>query len=182
MNPPVIKGFMPYGRIGKNSDFEPVMLHYEEYESLRLCDYDGLTHAEASITMGVSRPTFTRIYALARQKMAVALVEGRQLGIEGGKIYFDTDWFRCETCQCFFNNPEKDTTVEHCPLCKSSDVHNYSADNNGEPDDSCSDVNEWVCRVCGYKHILKQNEDFLLVCPSCKTSFRSCGRRLRGKF
>ena len=70
-SPPVIKGFKPYGlEAGKqNSGF--VNLLYEEYEAIRLSDYDHLNHQKASVMMGVSRPTFTRItprHFIKRQK------------------------------------------------------------------------------------------------------------------
>ena len=72
-----------------------INLLYEEYEALRLCDYSMENHNRASEIMEVSRPTFTRIYASARQKLASAFVEGRQIVIEGGKVYFDSDWHIC---------------------------------------------------------------------------------------
>ena len=119
---PVIKGFKPYGLELDNRKEEPVTLLYEEYETLRLCDYDMLNHNQASEIMSVSRPTYTRIYAAARQKVAKAFVEGRQIAINGGKVYFDSDWYHCATCRCFFNNPEKEIAVESCPLCGSQQI------------------------------------------------------------
>ena len=56
----------------------------EEYEALRLMDYLGLNQEEAAAQMGVARTTVQRIYAQARQKLAVFLVEGRPLQIGGG--------------------------------------------------------------------------------------------------
>jgi predicted DNA-binding protein (UPF0251 family) len=117
LNPPIVKGFKPYGNIGFEQDKEPVNLFYEEYEALRLCDYDRCNHYQASLIMGVSRPTFTRIYASALQKISSAFVEGRQIFIEGGKVYFDSDWYRCSNCRCYFNNPEKPLVITSCPLC-----------------------------------------------------------------
>ncbi|MDD2346480.1 MAG: DUF134 domain-containing protein, partial [Bacteroidales bacterium] len=70
LNPPTIKGFIPYGGTEKSEKENPVILLYEEYEAVRLCDYDMVNHHEASVVMGVSRPTFTRIFASARQKIA----------------------------------------------------------------------------------------------------------------
>jgi len=125
LNPPVVKGFKPYGNEGLNPDKEPVNLLYEEYEALRLCDYDLCNHHQASVIMGVSRPTFTRIYASALRKIALAFVEGNQIAIEGGKVYFDSDWYHCLTCRCYFNNPEKQTVIENCPLCGSGDITTY---------------------------------------------------------
>jgi len=94
-NPPLIRGFKPYGLESKNIPDEPVFLLYEEYESIRLCDFEMLNHLDASAAMGVSRPTLTRIYAKARQKIAEALVKGHQIVFEGGKVYFDSDWYKC---------------------------------------------------------------------------------------
>ena len=128
LNPPIIKGFKPFGPGIANLNPEPVFLLFEEYEALRLCDFDMVIHNEASIIMGVSRPTFTRIYAAARQKIALAFVEGRQITIEGGKVYFDSDWYHCNKCGCDFNNPEKEKDVERCPLCGSQTVMAFNQD------------------------------------------------------
>lgn len=117
LNPPVIKGFKPYGRESGRQNLEPVNLLYEEYEALRLSDYNILNHHQASVMMGVSRPTFTRIYASALQKIAKAFVEGSQISIEGGKVYFNSDWYHCGGCNCYFNNPEKEKEMKNCPLC-----------------------------------------------------------------
>lgn len=56
----------------------------EEYEALRLMDYLGLNQEGAAAQMGVARTTVQRIYAQARRKLAVFLVEGRPLQIGGG--------------------------------------------------------------------------------------------------
>jgi uncharacterized protein len=125
LNPPVIKGFKPYGPILDKKNTEAVYLLFEEYESLRLCDYDQENHLEASAIMGISRPTFTRIYASARQKIAKAFVEGKQIIIEGGKVYFDTDWYHCHQCGCDFNNLDKELNTINCPLCGSENVTTF---------------------------------------------------------
>jgi len=129
LNVPVIKGFKPYGPESGLQHLEPVNLLYEEYEAIRLSDYDHLNHQQASEMMGVSRPTFTRIYASALQNMAKALVEGRQLSIEGGKVYFDSDWYECEQCHCNFNNPEKENEIKNCPLCGSNRIKRFDVEN-----------------------------------------------------
>jgi predicted DNA-binding protein (UPF0251 family) len=61
-----------------------VGLLQEELEALRLADLEGLTQQEAAGRMGVSRSTFQRIVAQARRQIALALVEGQALQIEGG--------------------------------------------------------------------------------------------------
>ena len=63
---------------------EPVALSVDEYEALRLVDYEGLTHEQCARRMDVSRTTVTDIYESARFKVADALVNGRALTIEGG--------------------------------------------------------------------------------------------------
>ena len=62
----------------------PVILSVEEYEAIRMMDHLGLNQEEAAVRMAVARTTFQRIYTQARQKLAIFLVEGRPLQIEGG--------------------------------------------------------------------------------------------------
>ena len=131
-NPPVVSGFKPYGYKKNQGRNESIFLHLEEYEALRLCDFEMLNHQQASVLMAVSRPTLTRIYSRARQKVAEALVLGKQIIIEGGKVYFDSEWFSCHTCGCFFNNPDKPEEIKECPLCKSMNISNYVQDNEPE--------------------------------------------------
>jgi len=123
--PPVIAGMKPYGFTVKEKSTESVFLNLEEYESIRLCDHLMLHQCHAADIMGVSRPTFTRIYAAARIKIAEALVTGKQIIIEGGKVYFDNNWYSCNECGCYFNNPEPEIKPEKCPLCGSSNFTNY---------------------------------------------------------
>jgi predicted DNA-binding protein (UPF0251 family) len=61
-----------------------VTLLQEELEALRLADLEGLTQQEAAGCMGVSRSTFQRIVTQARRQVALALVGGHALQVEGG--------------------------------------------------------------------------------------------------
>jgi uncharacterized protein len=124
-NPPLISGFKPYGGKANNGEPDTVFLQLEEYEAIRLCDLEQMNHEQASALMAVSRPTLTRIYARARHKIAEAFVTGKQIIIEGGKIYFDSEWYICGSCGCFFNNPDKLVKISECPLCKSISFTNY---------------------------------------------------------
>ena len=72
------------------NDLTRVLLLAEELEALRLADLEGLTQAEAAEEMGISRSTFQRILARARQQVSLALVEGRALVVEPGPIDPDT--------------------------------------------------------------------------------------------
>jgi uncharacterized protein len=117
VTPPKFKGFKPYGYYAKEQD--PVNMYFEEFEAIRLCDYELLTQVEAAEFMGISRPTITRIYESARRKVAKAFAEARAIVIEGGKVYFDHEWYLCKNCGSHFNNPEKKKTLKKCPLCRS---------------------------------------------------------------
>lgn len=64
-NPPLMQGFKPYG-IPQNM-LSSVSLLYDEYEAIRLLDYEGLNQDQAAARMNVSRPTLTRIYEQGRQ-------------------------------------------------------------------------------------------------------------------
>jgi predicted DNA-binding protein (UPF0251 family) len=170
-NPPIISGFKPYGN--KKSEGKPgtVFLQIEEYEALRLCDYNMFNHHQASETMDISRPTLTRIYARARQKIAEALVLGKQIIIEGGKIYFDSEWFSCKACGCYFNNPDKQVEIKECPLCKSTNFSNYEPIQD-EPEESLTRCNNIrICLSCGFE----QPHRFGFpckeeICPKCRSN------------
>lgn len=175
-NPPIIKGFRPYGENPEKSGGGTIQLLYEEYESLRLCDYERFNHHQASLLMGVSRPTFTRIYASALQKIATAFVEGRQISIEGGKVYFDSDWYHCQKCGCYFNNPEKDQGVENCPLCGSRKINNYEYDapHGKEPIEKEDDI--CICPSCGFERNHQRGEPcHRVICPRCQSAMRRKG-------
>lgn len=130
-DPPVVSGMKPYGNKLPPGKREMVFLGLEEYEALRLCDYAGMNHQQAADQMNVSRPTLTRIYAMALQKIATAMVEGRQLVIEGGKVYFDSEWYNCSQCGCFFNHPDKQNEVRRCALCGSQHISACETDPEG---------------------------------------------------
>ncbi len=114
--PPSIKGFSVFGSKKRT---EQIVLFFEEYESIKLLDFDGLTQEEAAVHMNVSRPTLTRVYEAARNKVAKAMVEGRDLLIRGGNFEFDDNWYCCNSCKAKFNLiPENDKA---CPVCSSDD-------------------------------------------------------------
>lgn len=118
--PPGFRGYKPYGN--RQGGKAHVDLLYEEYEAIKLADYDLMTHLEASRLMGVSRATFARVYESARRKIAKALVETREIRSVFGDASLDHSWFICDACQSKFNIPDK-FTGQHCPLCKSEHIH-----------------------------------------------------------
>ena len=121
-NMPSVAGFKPIASNSSRKD--TIFLHFEEYEAIRLCDYEMKTQQEASVSMGVSRPTLSRIYTSARQKIAQALVRGVAIMIEGGVAYTDSEWFHCGVCGLVFNNinPTLKIRKMECPICHSNDI------------------------------------------------------------
>ena len=63
---------------------EEVPLTFEEAEALRLKDIEGMDQEPAAVEMNVSRPTFQRILASARAKVADAILNGKAIRITGG--------------------------------------------------------------------------------------------------
>ena len=174
LNPPPIKGFKPYGADSTLKTAGSVNVLFEEYEALRLSDYDNLNHHQASLMMGISRPTFTRIYAAALQKLATAFVEGRQIAIEGGKVYFDSDWHQCNACGSYFNHPHKNFPIEKCPLCGSVEITDF--DLPKEHKQSNPEEDKCICPECQaeqpHQHGKPCKEH---VCAKCGHSMKRSG-------
>jgi predicted DNA-binding protein (UPF0251 family) len=65
-------------------ELEEVVLPVEGLEALRLNDLEKLDQETAAVRMNVSRQTFGRILAQARELVAEALVMGKMVRIQGG--------------------------------------------------------------------------------------------------
>ncbi|HOT15681.1 MAG TPA: DUF134 domain-containing protein [Bacteroidales bacterium] len=160
-NPPHFRGYKP---IGLSEESTPVILNYEEYEAIRLSDFELYGQVEAAQIMDVSRPTYARIYESARRKVAQAFVLGKVIVFEGGKVYFDSEWYYCHFCGCYFNHPAKDTEVNACALCGSKNIEqNSDSPEQANTEDICT------CPKCGKEKehtsgIPCQKE----ICPECK--------------
>lgn len=81
-NLPENKEFGPLGLLSEESSY--IQLTVDEYETIRLIDYEGLTQQECSEQMKIGRTTVQGIYGRARKKLAQALVKGEVIVIEGG--------------------------------------------------------------------------------------------------
>ena len=112
VSPPLMKGFKPFGIT--RSELEVIVLSYDEYETIRLLDYEGLMQEQAAERMNVSRPTLTRIYENARKTMARAFVEGKMILIEGGNVEFEKQWFRCKQCFKLIGGLENHVRCKNC--------------------------------------------------------------------
>ena len=103
---------------------EEIRLTVEEVEAIRLKDLEGLEQEAGAEKMNISRPTFQRILASARQKIADALLNGKAIRIEGGNFEISPRRFRCA------NNHEWEVpfevavqaTSQLCPVCNEPSV------------------------------------------------------------
>ena len=100
---------------------EEVSLSVDEAEAIRLKDLEGLEQEEGADEMGISRPTFQRILASARQKVADALLNGKAIRIEGGNIELAMRRFRCAEDGHEWEIPPETSMARHpvCPHCHS---------------------------------------------------------------
>ena len=73
---------------GRETAANKMILSVEEFETLRLLDYLGMTQEECAGQMKVGRATVQNLYTEARKKVARFLVEGTSLLIEGGNYGF----------------------------------------------------------------------------------------------
>lgn len=116
--PPQMEGYKPFGIPMR--ELGTVILLLEEFEAIRLTDYENLNQEEAAEKMGISRPTFTRIYEKARKSIAKAFVEGKAIIIKGGDYVTDNYWYKCKDCN------ETMVTIKptsHCRSCDSDNIH-----------------------------------------------------------
>ena len=58
---------------------EPIQIEPAELEAIRLTDLENLNQEEAGERMGVSRGTIWRLLQRGRNKIALALIEGRRI-------------------------------------------------------------------------------------------------------
>lgn len=99
------------------------VLTLDEYEAIRLADFESLYQEEAAGRMGVSRQTFGRTIEAARKKVARALVLGLVLRIEvPQKELADLPTvrgFTCIACAHAWEEPFGTGRPEACPACGS---------------------------------------------------------------
>jgi uncharacterized protein len=119
-NPPKMLGFRPFGL--QSCMKEAVILKFEEYESIRLVNYEMLPQEEAAKQMNVSRPTFTRIYNRALKQIAKSFVEGKAIEIEGGNYHLEKDWYRCRKCYKLIQGMENHSKCQDCKAFGESEL------------------------------------------------------------
>ena len=80
---PQIVQFSPRGKPGRPDEVE---LTIDQFEAVKLADYQGYDQFEGAKVMGVSRPTFGRSLRQGRKILADALVNGKTLRIRMGNV------------------------------------------------------------------------------------------------
>jgi len=121
--PPLFGEFKPVGIPGKL--LTRILLSLDEYEAIRLADFNELSHEEAAEEMEISRSTFTRLIEKARKKIADFLVSGKILTIEGGSIHFRKNIIQCSNCGYMFKT-KIGLILTHCPECGSTNLLNLA--------------------------------------------------------
>lgn len=76
--------FGPAGDSGNQT----IEMTIDEFEAIRLIDFEGLTQEQCAETMEVARTTVQAIYAVARKKLAQCVVQGNKLFITGGDVVY----------------------------------------------------------------------------------------------
>lgn len=121
--PPIFTEFKPLGIAGRH--LVRTYLSLDEFEAFRLCDSDGLSHADAADEMEISRSTFTRLIGKARKKIADLIIHGKMLTIDGGNIHFRNNIIRCYDCGHMFNI-NMNRSITECPSCHSKNFVNLA--------------------------------------------------------
>jgi len=119
---PLVKGFKPFGV--PYAFNEKIYILPEEYEAMKLIDYDGYTQEEAAVFMNISRPVVTRIYQSCREKIAKSIVENKTIIFEtldnSSNVEYVKEYY-CHDCKNFFDIPH-DEEVKHCIYCGSENI------------------------------------------------------------
>jgi len=118
-NPPLYNEFKPIGVKGR--DLECLEMNLDEYEALRLADFEGLNQEEASEEMEISRSTFARLVESARKKSSQFLIQGKRLVIGGGPVHFRENLLQCHDCHRIFA-VRMDETLHACHACGSTNL------------------------------------------------------------
>ena len=118
--PPKVQSFKPAGIPMRF--LERITLTVDEFEAIRLADYEQHDHRESARLMGISRPTFSRLIERARQKIGEALFEVKEIYIQGGNVYFRNNLFRCGRCSSVIRINMDSTSPAACGECGSLNV------------------------------------------------------------
>lgn len=83
---------------------EEVNLTIDEFECLRLLDYEQITQEECAVKMQIARTTVTSIYQDARFKLMDAILNGKKINISGGNYELCSEHKECRGYNCLTGN------------------------------------------------------------------------------
>jgi uncharacterized protein len=123
---PEFRVFKPAGVPAR--ELEAIAMSFDEFEAIRLADFEGLYQEDAAKQMNVSRQTFGNILASARYKVGEMLISGKQLTVTGGNVMVSTDErvFGCGACKHEWSVAHGIKRPEICPSCQSNNIHRPS--------------------------------------------------------
>lgn len=95
--------YVEFTSIGSTSG-EIVNLTIDEFECLRLLDYEQITQEECAKKMNIARTTVTSIYQEARYKLMDAIINGKKVEISGGNYEVCSEQSNCMGYNCLTDN------------------------------------------------------------------------------
>lgn len=116
------KTYVPYGT--SPATLERVTINLDEFEAIRLCDYDGKSQIEASQQMGLSRGTVQRLLLSGRKKIIDGFFHSKAIIVKNDN---ENIKFKGEnnmtidlksTVRIAFPTNDKVTVEEHFGHCK----------------------------------------------------------------
>ncbi len=117
---PPVSVFKPAGIPAR--DLDEILITVDEFEAIRLADFEGMSQREASVTMQISQPTFNRVLSSARSKIAKGLVQGDVLRIEGGRYLLEDGTGVLLCVACGYTLDMKSDDRSSCPKCNSTNL------------------------------------------------------------
>jgi len=116
--------FLPYATYFKPAGvplrlLDEVCISIEEMESLRLRDIENLDQEQCAKYMNISRATLQRILESARKKIAVSLLGGKAIRIDGGAFELEAPQCCCRI-GCNLDVPADISarwSTESCSIC-----------------------------------------------------------------
>lgn len=95
---------------------DEVVLTVDEVEAIRLKDLEGLEQHDCAASMNIAQSTLQRILISARQKISLAIIEGKALRIHGGTYAIEGEQGcpRCRRRKMYSGGK----TDNNCPECE----------------------------------------------------------------
>lgn len=154
---PLTEGFKPIGVRVKNA--EALILLNEEYEALKLADYNNFTQEDAAKKMNVSRPTFSRIYDKARKTIAKAFVEGKIIIIKGGDYSLDENLIYSDDDNSAIKNVKYEFGIGGYCICLKCDIRITHIAGKPCMENKCPNCGEPMLRENSYLYQQQKNKE-----------------------